>query len=73
MVIDVRRDHAIRIPRPDLSAALGAPNACNQCHTERSAEWAATAIAGWFGPGQHSDPHYGLAIDAGRRGLPDGR
>ena len=43
MVIDVRRDHAIRIPRPDLSVAIGTPNACNQCHTERSPEWAAAA------------------------------
>ncbi|MCM2331412.1 MAG: tetratricopeptide repeat protein [Pseudomonas sagittaria] len=44
MVIDPRRDHSLRIPRPDLSARLGTPNACNACHTEQSAEWAAQAI-----------------------------
>ena len=30
MVVDPRRDHSLRIPRPDLSAALGTPNACNR-------------------------------------------
>ena len=32
MLVDPRRDHSIRIPRPDLSVALGVPNACTQCH-----------------------------------------
>jgi len=32
MVVDVRHDHGFRIPRPDLSAKLGTPNACNDCH-----------------------------------------
>lgn len=44
MVVDPRRDHSLRIPRPDLSARLGTPNACNACHSEQSAEWAAQAI-----------------------------
>ena len=41
MVIDPRRDHSIRIPRPDLSLVNAAPNACNQCHTNQNTEWAA--------------------------------
>jgi len=49
MGIDDRRDHSIRIPRPDLSVELGTPNACNQCHEEESAEWAAAAIDRWYG------------------------
>ena len=32
MVVDPRRDHSIRIPRPDLSDALDSPNACGSCH-----------------------------------------
>ncbi len=32
MEVDPRRDHSIRIPRPDLSMALGTPNACTRCH-----------------------------------------
>ena len=48
MQIDARRDHSIRIPRPDLSVALGVPNACNRCHTNQNAPWAAAAIRGWY-------------------------
>ena len=29
---DKRRDHSLRVPRPDLSVKLGTPNACSQCH-----------------------------------------
>ena len=39
MVIDDRRDHSIMIPRPDLSVKFGHPNACNNCHTDKSFEW----------------------------------
>jgi predicted CXXCH cytochrome family protein len=35
MEVDPRRDHSIRIPRPDLSVSLGTPNACSRCHMER--------------------------------------
>lgn len=46
MQIDPRRDHSIRIPRPDLSVRLGGhlPNACNRCHTDHDARWAAAEI-----------------------------
>ena len=36
MVIDERRDHSFRVPRPDLSVELGTPNACNNCHVAES-------------------------------------
>jgi Flp pilus assembly protein TadD len=44
MVVDPRHDHSFRIPRPDLSVSLGVPNACNQCHTDRNADWAVAEI-----------------------------
>ncbi|MFO1102509.1 MAG: multiheme c-type cytochrome [Methylocystis sp.] len=50
MVVDERHDHSFRIPRPDLSATLGAPNTCNACHKDKSAEWATQAIERWHGP-----------------------
>jgi predicted CXXCH cytochrome family protein len=49
MVIDRRHDHSFRVPRPDLSKTLGTPNACNDCHADRSSEWAAAAVQRWFG------------------------
>ena len=45
MVVDPRHDHSMRIPRPDLSAKLGTPNACNGCHQDRSPEWAAQQLS----------------------------
>jgi tetratricopeptide (TPR) repeat protein len=59
MVVDPRRDHSLRIPRPDLSVKLGTPNACNQCHTDQSAQWAADTVREWYGPDRPDDPHYG--------------
>jgi tetratricopeptide (TPR) repeat protein len=35
MVIDPRRDHSMRIPRPDLSVEIGTPNACTRCHIDK--------------------------------------
>ena len=49
MVIDPRHDHSIRVPRPDRTVTLGVPNACNACHTDRSAAWAATQARSWYG------------------------
>ncbi|HQR04559.1 MAG: tetratricopeptide repeat protein [Proteobacteria bacterium] len=63
MGVDVRRDHSLRIPRPDLSVRLGTPNACTQCHADHSAQWAADTVAGWRG-GKPPRDHFAPAIDA---------
>ena len=34
--------HDISVPAPQLTAAQGVPNACNQCHMEKSVNWAIT-------------------------------
>lgn len=47
---DVRRDHSFRVPRPDQSVKYGTPNACNNCHTNKNAQWASIQIIKWFGP-----------------------
>jgi tetratricopeptide (TPR) repeat protein len=36
MAVDPRRDHSLRVPRPDLSVKYDVPNACTGCHLERS-------------------------------------
>ena len=69
MGVDPRHDHSIRAPRPDLTVALGrenAPNACNDCHRDRSAGWAARAVRRWYPGGQQEKPHYAFALHAGR-------
>jgi predicted CXXCH cytochrome family protein len=65
MVVDRRHDHSFRVPRPDLSPALGTTNACNDCHQDKSPEWAAAAIEGWFGPERKGAQTYGQAFHAG--------
>jgi len=65
MGVDYRLDHSIRIPRPDLSVAIGSPNACNRCHVDMTAKWSDEAVSKWYGPGRRS--HYGTILAAGRR------
>jgi predicted CXXCH cytochrome family protein len=64
MVIDRRHDHSLRIPRPDLSVKLGTPNACNACHADKSAQWAADAIERWHGPVRKGFQNYAEAFQA---------
>ena len=64
MVVDRRHDHSFRVPRPDLSAKLGTPNACNDCHTDKSPEWAAIAIESWHGPDRLGFQKYAQAFHA---------
>src|SRR5690606_23953828 len=72
MVVDPRRDHSFRVPRPDLSVSLGTPNACGDCHRDdgdegdEGAEWAASRVREWFPDGRGGTFHYGEAIAAGR-------
>lgn len=68
MVVDPRRDHSIRVPRPDLSSTLGTPNACNQCHEKQSTQWAADYVRKWYGPQKQRAPHYGEIFKAGHAG-----
>ena len=70
MVVDPRLDHAFRVPRPDLSTETGAPNACNLCHKDRDAKWAAAAVAKWYGPQRRAEHHYGQAFAAARDARP---
>ncbi len=67
MVVDPRRDHSMRIPRPDLTIDLGSPNACNKCHKDKDAGWARAAVRKWYGPDIENRPQYGRVFAAARR------
>jgi len=71
MVVDWRADHSLRLPRPDLTEAIGTPNACAQegCHDDRPLEWLLDATRRWYGSARR--PHYGTAFAAGREGRPE--
>ena len=64
MGVDRRHDHSFRIPRPDLSVKLNTPNACNDCHVDKSAEWAASAAERWHGPIPKGFQNYAAGLRA---------
>ena len=50
-VMTIHRTHQIQVPDPAADLAAGKPNACLNCHAERSGVWAAKQIAELW-PGQ---------------------
>ena len=68
MSVDPRRDHSLRIPRPDLSAIAGTPNACNGCHQERSFAWATDALEKWGIRFGDAGSHPARALQRARQG-----
>ena len=68
MQVDERRDHSLRVPRPDLSVRLGTPNPCSGCHADRPAEWAAEFLEA---RGAAGGGHYADVLAAARAGRPE--
>ncbi len=73
MVVDPRHDHSMRIPRPDLSARLGTPDACTNCHAKKTPAWAADAIAKWTGKPPTGFQQFGTALHDGSIAGPGAR
>ena len=73
MVVDPRHDHSLRVPRPDLSRALGTPNACSQaaCHGDKPLAWVVERYDTWYGAKRK--PQYGTVLAAAREGRPEAR
>jgi tetratricopeptide (TPR) repeat protein len=70
MIIDSRRDHSLRIPRPDLSVRLGVPNACNECHRDKTPAWAAGVLLKWYGHAPQGFQQFAETLHAGQIGAP---
>jgi predicted CXXCH cytochrome family protein len=70
MVVHMRADHSIRVPRPDLTRDLGVPNACSPsgCHADKPLSWVTAAFDKWYGTARK--PHYGTVLAAGRKASP---
>jgi tetratricopeptide (TPR) repeat protein len=62
---DYRRDHSFRNPRPDLTISIGTPNACNDCHKDKTVAWSQGYIEKWYG--SRKRPHYGETFAAANR------
>lgn len=70
MVVDPRRDHSLRVPRPDLTVTLGVPNPCNGCHSDRPAAWAAHTVETWYGHTPSGFQQFAEALAAGAQDAP---
>ena len=74
MGVDDRRDHSMRIPRPDISRTIGAPDACSQCHSDldqgQDQDWAAEAFAQLFPEPQPLYQNWTTAFHQAREGRP---
>ena len=64
MGVDKRHDHSLRIPQPDASAQIGAPDACTSCHTARDSKWAQSIITQHYPQPRHSFQTQGPAFAA---------
>ncbi|MGI9483034.1 MAG: tetratricopeptide repeat protein [Hyphomicrobiales bacterium] len=69
MVVDGRRDHSFRVPRPDLTRKVGVPNACNSCHEDQTAAWADETIRKWYPDSRSGQTHFALPFAAARSGI----
>jgi tetratricopeptide (TPR) repeat protein len=73
MVVDFRRDHSMRVPRPDLAATIGVPDACTGCHRDRKPAWATANLRKWFGTARSGVKHYAEVLHAGDIGAAGAR
>jgi predicted CXXCH cytochrome family protein len=49
------RDHSMSFPEPENTVRYGIPNACNECHADKSPEWALDNVEAWY-PNRSSRP-----------------
>ena len=74
------RSHEISSPSAQETLETGRPNACNQCHIDRSLEWTASTLSDWYqidAPANVPENHQrysatlvaALSGDAGQRAL----
>jgi len=64
-----RHDHGFTIPDPLLTEKTNVPNACNRCHADKSADWAAAAVQQWYGAKMDRPSHQrAVAFAAARKG-----
>jgi predicted CXXCH cytochrome family protein len=50
------RDHSITVPVPENTTNHQVPNACNECHADRDAMWAAKTMDEWYGTASRVKP-----------------
>jgi predicted CXXCH cytochrome family protein len=49
------RDHSLSFPEPENTERYGIPNACGDCHADKTTNWASEYVERWY-PGRSSRP-----------------
>jgi predicted CXXCH cytochrome family protein len=66
------RDHTIGLPAPENTVAFGIPNACTECHKDKPATWAVSALERWWPRGRRAKlVKRAEAFTAARAGRPE--
>ncbi len=66
-------DHTISVPAPLNTKLFGIPNACNECHKDKSADWSEARLADWFPKGRREQTvEDAIAFTFGAKGDPLG-
>lgn len=69
-VMAIHRSHRIEVPDAQRDAATGRPNACLNCHVEKTPLWAANQLGQWTAP-HHDDMGAFERLDGGPVTLSD--
>jgi tetratricopeptide (TPR) repeat protein len=56
MQVDDRRDHSFVIPNAEVSAGIGSPNACLNCHQTEDLSWVKAKLTIWSGSKAKANP-----------------
>ncbi|SFB70837.1 multiheme c-type cytochrome [Tropicimonas isoalkanivorans] len=72
MGVDRRHDHSFRVPRPDLTVATGAPNACTDCHAAEGPYWAQEELDRRFPNSAYREAPFAAVFHAAQGGEPTG-
>jgi predicted CXXCH cytochrome family protein len=73
MVVHPRRDHSMRVPRPDVADSLGTPDVCASCHAGKPAAWALAQLRAWYGHAPEGFQRFAGALGSGQAGGVDAR
>ncbi len=66
------RDHSMSLPTPENTVRFAIPNACTECHTDRTASWAVDVLAKWRPGGRRAAVvDRAEAFSGGRAGRPE--
>lgn len=66
------RDHTISLPTPENTVAHDIPNACTDCHADRTPSWAVEVLAKWWPDGARAKYiQRASAFTAARAGRPE--